>query len=166
MGGHDLDWKTLFDMQEKLDNYILENHQLEKRSYFDEKYLALLVELGELANETRCFKYWSHKSASNKDVIIEEYVDNIHFLLSLGIEKKFQFTSITVDEKNYSQTEQFNLIYDASIRFYQDRTKDNYIKVFTELLRLARLLGFSETEIITAYHEKNKVNYERQNSGY
>jgi len=42
----------------------------------------------------------------------------------------------------------------------------DYHKVFKEFLQLASLLGFSESELITAYHEKNKVNYERQQTGY
>jgi dimeric dUTPase (all-alpha-NTP-PPase superfamily) len=47
---------------------------------------ALLVELGEFANETRCFKFWSLKPASPKEVVIlDEYADGMHFFLSLGI---------------------------------------------------------------------------------
>ena len=51
--------------------------------------LALLVEIGELANETRSFKFWSVKPASEKKIILEEFVDGIHFILSLGIECGF-----------------------------------------------------------------------------
>ena len=48
--------------------------------------MALLVER-ELANETRSFKFWSTKGPSANEIILEEYVDSIHFLLSLLIEK-------------------------------------------------------------------------------
>src|SRR5574344_1217994 len=37
--------------------------------------LELLVELGEFANETRCFKYWSCKKPSSKEIILGEYSD-------------------------------------------------------------------------------------------
>lgn len=60
-----LDWGILFSKQEKLDQYIIENHQLHDQDLFEEKMLALLVELGELANETRCFKFWSEKRHQN-----------------------------------------------------------------------------------------------------
>src|SRR5690625_6269037 len=82
-----MDWTTLFSMQETLDKHIIDNHQLQQKDLMEEKYLALLVELGELANETRCFKFWSTKPASARKKILEEYVDGVHFILSLGIEK-------------------------------------------------------------------------------
>src|SRR5688500_20051556 len=60
---------------------------LEKKTdVFREKCLALLVELGELANETRCFKFRSKKPRNDDSVLLEEYVDNRHFRLSLGLE--------------------------------------------------------------------------------
>ena len=33
--------------------------------------LELLVELGELANETRCFKYWSMRQTGEKEKVLE-----------------------------------------------------------------------------------------------
>lgn len=74
-----MDWKKLFDMQKELDTYIETNHNVKQAELLDKKILALLVEVGELANETRCFKFWSKKKPSERDVIIEEYVDGIHF---------------------------------------------------------------------------------------
>ncbi len=56
-----MEWDTLFKMQKELDSYIESNHNLANHDLFDDKYLALLVEIGELANETRCFKFWSNK---------------------------------------------------------------------------------------------------------
>ena len=55
-----MDITQLFDMQRALDAYIQSNRK-EQTDVFREKGLALLVELGELANETRCFKFWSKK---------------------------------------------------------------------------------------------------------
>ncbi|MEE0700145.1 MAG: dUTPase [Bacilli bacterium] len=43
--------------------------------------VELLVEIGELANETRCFKYWSNKGSSEKDIVLDEYADC--FLMTL-----------------------------------------------------------------------------------
>ena len=83
-----MDLQKLFTMQEALDHYIQTNKQVTE-DVFTKKGLALLVELAELANETRCFKFWSEKGPSEREVILEEYVDSIHFLLSLGIEKGF-----------------------------------------------------------------------------
>lgn len=53
-------FNELFVMQRELDTFI-ENTQNIKRDVFKEKGLALMIELAELANETRCFKFWSTK---------------------------------------------------------------------------------------------------------
>ncbi|MEG2909687.1 MAG: dUTP diphosphatase, partial [Erysipelotrichaceae bacterium] len=80
--------KDLYEMQDKLDQRIFDEHGITRIETMNRRMLALLIEIGELANETRCFKFWSNKGASSKDVILEEYADGIHFLLSLGIDLK------------------------------------------------------------------------------
>src|SRR3954469_23285631 len=104
--------ETLFEMQAGLDRYIEENHQLENEDLFNRKVLALLVEIGELANETRCFKFWSVKPPSDKQVILEEFVDGVHFILSLGIECDFHKETLLIKNNptTLSVTDQFLLI--------------------------------------------------------
>ena len=58
--------QKLFTMQEALDHYIQTNKQVTE-DVFTKKGLALLVELAELANETRCFKFWSEKGPSERE---------------------------------------------------------------------------------------------------
>lgn len=161
-------WDTLFSMQQQLDKYILDNQQLRTNHVFNEKYLALLVELGELANETRCFKFWSTKGKSEKTVILEEYVDNIHFLLSLGLEKGYTFSEIEVAalEPNLEETAAFNHLYTLCVAFYSEQSKSNYLALFEAYLQLGELLGFSEQDLQQAYYDKNEVNYARQQTGY
>lgn len=153
-------------MQSELDTYIRTNHELENEYLFNEKMLALLVELGELANETRCFKFWSTKLGSERQVVLEEYVDNIHFLLSLGIEKGYAFSNINITKTPRNKTVQFNEVFRAAIYFYEQQTETSYITMVESYLQLAYLLGFTEQDIMQAYVEKNDVNYERQKSGY
>ncbi len=161
-----VDWNTLFTMQEKLDEYIEEKNNIKNTDVFREKCLALLVELGELANETRCFKFWSKKPRNDDSVILEEYVDNIHFLLSLGIEKGYRYTMIPEVRDTLSESEQFMHIFDACVQFKKEPTKNNYEHLFNQYLLLGNLLGYNETDIQEAYFKKNEVNYERQNQGY
>ena len=47
----------IFDQQIELDKHIHSNHHLSYDDIFEELKLALAVELGELANEVRCFKF-------------------------------------------------------------------------------------------------------------
>src|SRR5690625_912237 len=116
-------------MQSNLDEYISKNHNLENESLFEEKFLALLVELGELANETRCFKFWSTKSSSERETVLEEYVDNIHFLLSIGIEKGYQFSNMTFTPTDKTKTKQFNDVFVKCIQFYKVQTEKNYMQM-------------------------------------
>lgn len=106
--------KELFEMQEKLDTEIMENKFagcLENKDVLVERLLALQVEVSELANATRCFKYWSGKGAESKERLLDEYADVLHFFLSVGL--ALGFTSEEVEEayikkniENYRRQEQ------------------------------------------------------------
>ncbi|HLQ83571.1 MAG TPA: dUTP diphosphatase [Pseudogracilibacillus sp.] len=161
-----MNWELLFNKQIKLDEYINANHELNEENLFDQKILALFVELGELANETRCFKFWSNKQRNSDQVIIEEYVDNIHFLLSLGLSKGLAFKEIHYEQTNVNETTQFNLIFQFIAAFKQSPTNDNYLNLFRAYLQLADILGFSNEAIMQAYNSKNDVNFKRQDQGY
>ena len=62
----------IFGMQEVLDTRIIKEHGLEGQNLFYNMILALQVEIGELANETRCFKHWS-----NKDLVKRSYFNGV-----------------------------------------------------------------------------------------
>ncbi|WP_413308356.1 dUTP diphosphatase [Bacillus sp. 1P10SD] len=160
--------KKLFEMQKALDSHIEEKHQLQNEALFDRKVLALLVEIGELANETRCFKFWSVKPSSDKAVILEEFVDGIHFILSLGIECGFNDMEINlkVNQTSSDVTEQFLIVYETISLFQKSKEFNVYIRVFEAYLQLASLLGFNEKEMEQAYFLKNEVNYQRQQNNY
>lgn len=161
-----MNWKTLFAMQEELDNYILAQHHLKDENVFDKKLLALLVEVGELANETRCFKYWSLKPPSKREVILEEYVDGIHFILSIGLELKVNDYHTTIDRVEEEPTELFHQVYEAIAHLRTDPSVPSYYQVFSAYLKLGVKLGFLAEDIRKAYHDKNKINFERQDQGY
>ncbi|WNF21964.1 dUTP diphosphatase [Mesobacillus jeotgali] len=160
--------QTLFKMQKALDGHIESQHNLEHDDLFDRKVLALLVEIGELANETRCFKFWSVKPASEKDIILEEFVDGVHFILSLGIECGFQDleTIPQSQSEELDATKQFLAIYEYAQKFRTSRSKEDYLRLFQNYLKLAQLLGLNDDQIEKAYIKKNEVNYERQRKGY
>lgn len=160
--------EKLFTMQKALDQYIEENHQLQGKDLFDRKVLALLVEIGELANETRCFKFWSLKPSSEKQIIREEFVDGIHFILSIGLECGFDQQVDEVEQQSSSLTvsEQFLKIYERVSDFRSSKSFADYIAVIELYLQLAVLLGITDDEMEEAYIQKNEVNYKRQENNY
>lgn len=161
-----MELSKLFTMQRELDAYI-QNNRLEQTEVFQEKGLALLVELGELANETRSFKFWSTKGPSANEVILEEYVDSIHFMLSLGIEKGFDDMLVWPTGKvKGNLTELFIKTTESIIRFLNELTMDAYQEIWIHYGAIAKSLGFSPEDIIGAYLAKNEENYKRQQEGY
>ncbi|MCA0969862.1 dUTP diphosphatase [Halobacillus litoralis] len=160
-----MNWNTLYDMQKQLDQYIEEQHKLQPAQHTDQKTLALLVELGELANETRCFKFWSLKGPSERDVILEEYVDGLHFLLSLGLDLGFEYQPKPVSAF-HDQTEAFLEMYAKVEAFRLQKGNESYQDMFAAFLRVGETLGMTEPEIMDAYYVKNEKNYKRQEEGY
>jgi dimeric dUTPase (all-alpha-NTP-PPase superfamily) len=160
--------EKLFTMQIALDQHIEKKHGLQEEDLFNRKVLALLVEIGELANETRCFKFWSVKPPSEKQIILEEFVDGVHFILSLGIECNFhmQTLSFTKAPTKVSVTDQFLMINQCVIRFQNTKCVTDYIALFEAFLQLAMLLGITYEEMEQAYLDKNEVNYQRQQNNY
>lgn len=161
-----MNWRTLFNMQRELDNYILAQHDLKDENVFDKKVLALLVEVGELANETRCFKYWSVKPASEKSIIAEEYVDGIHFILSLGLELGLDQYQPDNLENSEDLTALFHQVFRTISELKEEKTVKVYKQLFDTYIKLGEKLGFSANDIKNAYADKNKINFERQNQGY
>lgn len=162
-----MDVQAMFRIQQQLNDRIIEEHGLQGKSLFAEKILAFFVELGELANETRCFKYWSKKVGSEKEIILEEYVDGLHFVLTLGL--ALGHTNVTLDYSNdvsRTTTEQFLYVFKCAYELEESQTEDAFQKLFTEFLSLGDQLDFTIAEIEAAYLEKNKVNHQRQDEGY
>jgi dimeric dUTPase (all-alpha-NTP-PPase superfamily) len=172
----------LFQMQNVLDEHILNEHpELKGQNNLDWKILALLVELGECANEWRGFKKWSKDQKPrtkkytfedefhpNENPLLEEYVDGLHFNLSIGNELGFQEVKphlIHVEEvgkmylKIYKQALMLQQCGRSHKEFYFAELISNY-------LGLGKALGFTWEEIEQAYFAKNAVNHQRQDQGY
>lgn len=156
----------LFKLQHNLDERILKEHNLHEESLCSKKILALQVEISELANETRCFKFWSTKKASEKEVILEEYVDCLHFILSIGLEKDFHNIDICIKNLHCDLCEQFMNFFINITDFIICASKGNYLTLFQNFLSLGLTLGFTEEDIENAYYKKNNVNHQRQDEGY
>ena len=108
-------FSELYELQDELDKFIIENKNLNmsKKELLTDSVLALQVEVSELANSTRCFKHWSNKGAEPKEVVLEEYVDVLHFFLSVGNQLGFRSKEV---EDAFFKKRQINI----------DRVKSGY----------------------------------------
>lgn len=159
--------KSLISIQENLEKHIRENHNLVGKNLLHKKIVGLIVEVAELANETRCFKFWSLQSPGEKKKQLEEYVDGLHLILGIAIDlhsTDIQFEPVPIND---DLTIQFRRVFScANSSIYWDDTQGYVNDLFSSFIQLGKMLGFSWTEIEAAYLDKNKINHKRQESGY
>jgi len=177
--------EKLFEAQKNLDEHITRKKGLEGQDLFAKKILALLVELGELANEWRGFKFWSQDQQPRtkvqvytgsgrkiegkyKNPLLEEYVDCLHFILSIGLELGFSEFEIRTIPQRKDVTSQFLKLMRVSqdVLFKREVEQEIYKILISEFIALGKMLGFTWEQIEEAYFAKNAVNHERQESGY
>lgn len=163
----------LFEMQKELDARIIEEKGLQGQDLLPNTILALQVELGEMANEWRGFKHWSNDQAPRWGRLLEEYVDCLHFFLSIARQLGLNETDLTIidDYLEGSTTKAISrLIYHTGaigIDFSRYSTLTSYRMAFNMFFTLGQQrFGFTLEQIEVWYLEKNKVNHERQANGY
>lgn len=192
----------LFPIQKELDKRIVKEHGLEGQDLLDKKVLALQVELGELANEQRSWKFWSKDQEPRinepfhcytiyqgeevpdveyRNLVLEEYVDGIHFFFSIAIDLEINPKEFEVegDYTKETATETFNEVFalvssipvlmdvDVPATITHQDIQEVLHEAFSCYVGLAeKYLGFTWEQIEQAYFDKNKINHERQNNGY
>ncbi|MCQ2814813.1 MAG: dUTP diphosphatase [Bacilli bacterium] len=161
-----LDLTKLFECQKELDATIAKNHNISYENTKERRIMALLVEVGELANATRCFKFWSNKPSEPKEIVLDEFADGLHFLLSLGLIINVSNKTFSYKKKNVDLTSQFLEVYKKINEFRKKQTETSYRKAFISFLELLPILGYKGLEAVDAYYLKLDVNYKRQQNNY
>jgi dimeric dUTPase (all-alpha-NTP-PPase superfamily) len=193
--GIEIDLSKLFKMQKALDEHILSEHpELKGQNNLDWKILALLVETGECANEWRGFKKWSKDQRPRLKVVIkepqgqcadvikypllEEYVDKLHFILSIGLELQkpgvlselSNIQTTIIKEKTimhqFKEIMRWTLNVEKAFSVDLTLTERAYKNLLDYYLGLGEMLSFTWEQIEQAYFEKNAVNHQRQDNGY
>ena len=161
-----IDLTHLYLKQAELDQRIADNHHVSYETTRERRILALLVEIGEFANATRCFKYWSNKASEPLDVVLDEYVDGLHFFLSLGIDIKVNKKTYNYTKHADNLTKQVLETYRLASIFYKNQDEKSYIKAFQTFINIAPLLKVRWNVIEKAYYKKLGENYHRQDTNY
>ena len=161
-----IDLTNLYQKQAELDARIAENHNVSYETTRERRILALLVEIGEFANATRCFKYWSNKPGEVLDIVLDEYVDGLHFFLSLGIDIKVSKKTYNHTKHADNLTKQILETYRLASLFYKNQDEKSYIKAFQAFINITVLLKVRWSTIEKAYYKKLGENYHRQDTNY
>lgn len=109
--------------------------------------------------------------------LLEEYIDCLHFILSIGLEIGYEVEDARYLHKHNVQvyknwdgiTEQFGNTFSAISDLFQDLSnveEEDYEELFLYFLALGEMLGFTWDQIEAAYMAKNAVNHDRQSTGY
>ena len=155
----------LFQKQAELDKYIYSQNNVTAKEVFEKKIVALLVELGELANELQFFKYWKENINIDRQRAIEEYIDVIHFTIGLAVD-------LGIDEYKYIETQPKDLsklfigITNLATVISISKDKEQVKSLINNVIALGYQLGLTEEIVLSEYDKKNEINYARQEHGY
>lgn len=194
--------QKMFEMQAELDRRIIREKGLEGQDLLPNTYVALITELGEFANEGRWFKHWSNNQEPKQPEynwmtyrddlewkpeygyksypLLEEYVDCIHFFLSIAIKKGWH-DELHVSEEIFFGFDEFG--FDGGLsgvylemqwsllnsRMFKDeeKKKEHFRSAWGLFLAIGIVgFGFKVDQIEAAYMKKNAVNHKRQQEGY
>ncbi len=165
--------KLLSDLskrQNDIDLYIHNQNQLSSKETWNKRIIALFTEIAEFANEIRSFKYWSKKSESNREIILEEYIDCVHFLLSIGNNINFDWLNYKFVNQIVNDNIDINyFILEININlsiFAKDNTHDNFQRFLNNFFTIAIIKNFTKEELFDSYVDKNQKNYHRQEINY
>ena len=158
------EFRKILKVNQELDKVFDEKYSNDE-NYYKKNCIALLIELGEFINETKCFKYWSIKTPI-KDNILEEYADCITMCLSF-------FTYFNIELEDIPKHRDIDDIFILINEIFNDTTKmmengcgELIKKIFSNLLYLGQLLKLDNDEIYDACYKKMKIIEERLNSDY
>lgn len=162
--------KEMLQMQAKLDKAIMDEYGLEE---LDEGKLnlAILDEVGELTHELKANWCWWKKSQApvDNDKVLGELVDIWHFILSWqnhfnhGEERLRKEKVMIENVKQYvwglkNIQKEFGYVLTDLPCFSDSRVE--------ALIAITEYLGFTIEQVYEAYVNKNKINYQRLESGY
>ncbi len=159
------DLSNIYKITKYLDDLFVKNYG-QNEEIIRKNRLGLLVELGELANETRCFKYWSTKNAGDREKVLEEYIDCLFMTLYFC-----NITGISLDEEfpkslGGDLIESLLNLYKCSSDISKKPSKDEIKRVLVELNHLARVLGFTIEDLERITKIKGEIIENRLNTDY
>ena len=157
------EFEYIYEQNKKLDKMFIKKYNHD--DLVRKNKIELLVEIGELANETKCFKYWSSKKP-NMELVELEYADCLIMtfcffnLLNINLSEDFSYV------EDLDIIDSFAKIYSLASSFYYLEDKDTIKLLFVYLLNLGYKLGFTNDDIRRMSEEKIKRDMDRFKENY
>ena len=147
-----MDIKKMLEAQKELDKANMKKGGLTEYP-LEMVQTAYRVELGELLQEWKQFKFWKlNKGEIDREKMLEEWADCMHFALSLFIQEEI--------EEDISEYCSYLETYEIIERCF------NLYFVLENTLALGLKLNYTLEELEQAYWKKNKINWDRIENNY
>ena len=161
------EYNDIYRKNKKLDDIFMNKYMDTESSYYEKNCLELIVEIGELANESKCFKYWTVKKP-DKELVLEEFADTLLMVLYMFNTYNVDSVSIIDVDMSLNVLVEFNILIRMCTNLMnKEDINELYLKeIFTRLIHIGKLLELSDSEIIDACYKKIFKNEERLNSNY
>ncbi|MCY9806917.1 dUTP diphosphatase [Lentilactobacillus senioris] len=145
-------------------------------------YVALDVELAEVANTSEWFKVWkTHRGKHDEgktpeETLLVEYCDAFDFFLLLASLKKWtavildsqeQIADIIAKKPEQFLDKQYLILKQMLFKSYFNHDQSSFAHAWHLFLKLGLVdFQFSPEQIQTAFQQKNQLNFERQQNNY
>jgi dimeric dUTPase (all-alpha-NTP-PPase superfamily) len=164
-----MDLTLFYSKQEYLEQFVRKNIGMTEEEFssvpmVDKRIFAFKVELAEFSNETGWFKYWKQSHQMDRSKTLEELADCIHFLLAIGIYRKYRQFVKALDWESHMNDQMENLYH--VIMESPIGSSGQWKRAFERLIAIGVKLGYNIEEITLAYLLKNQENIERQMRNY
>ncbi|GAA0178129.1 dUTP diphosphatase [Clostridium sediminicola] len=157
-----MDLQNLFILQKGVDKGFNKNCNMGKNSLLPEKILGLQVKISELVNQTQCYKFWVKENNFSNNKVLNEFVEGIHYILSIGLDEDYTNVHLDVQETQNDLTTQFINLYIDINDFVVCPNIDNYKTLFENFLSIGFSLGFEKETIEKAYLQKNLLLHKKE----
>lgn len=162
--------KKMLKMQAKLDKAIMDEYGLDKIDE-DKLSFAILDEVGELTHELKGKWCWWKKTQPQVDEekVLGELVDIWHFVLSWQNNFNDGEEGLLADEQLMEKVDNSRWAIEEHGKGIVIKLADlSYFSLWKvePLIAITEHLGFTVEQVYKAYCDKNKINYQRLESGY
>lgn len=162
--------KEMLQMQAKLDKSIMSAYGLKKITD-DKLAFAILDEVGELTHELKGDWCWWKKTQAPVDMgkVLGELVDIWHFVLSWQNNFNGGEEGLLTDDEIMEKVDDNRWSIEAYGKGIVIKLADlSYSPLWKvePLIAITEYLGFTIERVYECYCDKNKINYQRLESGY
>jgi len=118
----------------------------------NQKILSFLHDLGEVAQESRCYLFWEKDEPINHEALLEHYLEGLTMLMSIGYELRIDsIKNHTEIPQNISIDALFLKIYHSILNVQSHYSSDDYQNTIDDYFTLGFKLGIHIEDILNNY---------------